>query len=317
MGTKKQLSKLKKVDLRDVFAHEASGFSNWLIQKENIELLSDAISIDIIPISTEASVGKFRVDILAEEETSQRKIIIENQLEFSDHDHLGKIITYASGHDAQIIIWIVKEVRDEHRKAIEWLNEHTEESIGFFLIQFELWQIEKSDPAPKFEVIVSPNEWVKSIKTSSSNRELTTAGLQLLDFWEKFRNYARKKDTNMRLRKPFSQNFYDIAIGFSGTHVVLFATPHKNTIACGLWIHKDKDLYRFLFKKKDELEKEIGESIEWGDNAITSVLKIKKEVKSIYDPADIKINHEWLYQSYKIFKKVLPRYINEFRGIKR
>lgn len=121
----------------------------------------------------------------------------------------------------------------------------------------------------------------------------------------------------MRLRKPFSQNFYDIAIGFSGTHVVLFATPHKNTIACGLWIHKDKDLYRFLFKKKDELEKEIGESIEWGDNAITSVLKIKKEVKSIYDPADIKINHEWLYQSYKIFKKVLPRYINEFRGIKR
>lgn len=200
--------------------------------KENIELLSDAISIDIIPISTEASVGKFRVDILAEEETSQRKIIIENQLEFSDHDHLGKIITYASGHDAQIIIWIVKEVRDEHRKAIEWLNEHTEESIGFFLIQFELWQIEKSDPAPKFEVIVSPNEWVKSIKTSSSNRELTTAGLQLLDFWEKFRNYARKKDTNMRLRKPFSQNFYDIAIGFSGTHVVLFcyATQKYNRL---------------------------------------------------------------------------------------
>ncbi len=119
-----QLSKLEKVALREVWKHEALDFTNWLAKPENLELLSDEIGIDITLIQTEASVGDFNVDILAEEENTGKKIIIENQLESTDHDHLGKIITYASGFDAEIIIWIVKGVRDEHKKAIDWLNEH-------------------------------------------------------------------------------------------------------------------------------------------------------------------------------------------------
>ena len=110
-----KLSKLEKVDLREVWKHEALDFTNWLAKPENLELLSDEIGIDITLIQTEASVGNFNVDILAEEENTGRKIVIENQLESTDHDHLGKIITYASGFDAEIIIWIVKNVRDEHK----------------------------------------------------------------------------------------------------------------------------------------------------------------------------------------------------------
>src|SRR3989339_408754 len=127
---KQSLSKLNKVDLRDVWGHEALDFTNWLAQQENLDALSEEIGVDIKLIKTEANVGKFSVDILAEEESSGRKIIIENQLEDTNHDHLGKIITYASGYDAEIIIWVVRDVREEHQKAIEWLNEHTDENIS-------------------------------------------------------------------------------------------------------------------------------------------------------------------------------------------
>jgi len=152
---KKNLAKLQKIDLRDVWGIEPD-FTNWLAQKENLDLLGEEIGVDIKPIKTEANVGQFKVDILAEEESSGRKIIIENQLEDTNHDHLGKIITYASGYDAEIIIWVVRDVREEHQRAVEWLNEHTDEKTGYFLIKIELWQIGGSNPAPKFDVLVSP-----------------------------------------------------------------------------------------------------------------------------------------------------------------
>jgi len=142
MYTKNNLSRISKVEPRDIWSLEPD-FTRWLAEKENLDILSEEIGVDIKLIKTEASVGKFSVDILAEEEMTGRKIIIENQLEDANHDHLGKIITYASGYDAEIIIWIVRDLRDEHQKAIDWLNEHTDENIGFFLIKIELWQIKK------------------------------------------------------------------------------------------------------------------------------------------------------------------------------
>lgn len=108
------LGKLEKIDLRTVWSHEAYDFTNWLAEEENLNLLGEEVGIDLKLIKTEADVGRYNVDILAEEENTGHKIIIENQLEMTDHDHLGKIITYASGYDANIIIWIVKDVRDMH-----------------------------------------------------------------------------------------------------------------------------------------------------------------------------------------------------------
>ena len=136
-----QLSKIKRVDLRKVWKHEALDFTNWLAEPENLELLSEEVEIEISLIQTEASVGKFKVDILAEENNTGRKIVIENQLDSTNHDHLGKIITYASGFDAEIVIWIVQNVRDEHKQAIDWLNEHTDQKVNIFAIQMEVWQI--------------------------------------------------------------------------------------------------------------------------------------------------------------------------------
>jgi len=199
---KKNLATLKKIDLRDVWGHEAFGFTRWLSEPDNLTLLSDEIGVEIKLVQTEANVGRFNVDILAEEENSGRKIIIENQLEDTNHDHLGKIITYASGYDAEIIIWIVRDFREEHQKAIDWLNEHTDENISFFLIKVELWQIEDSKPAPKFDIVVSPNEWAKTIKNTTASGELTNTKLQQLEFWTKFKAFVLNKDTKISLQSP-------------------------------------------------------------------------------------------------------------------
>ena len=145
-----KLGKLEKVkDLRSVWKHEANDFTNWLSKEENLNTLSEEIGINIELISTEAKTGSFSTDILAVEANTDNKIIIENQLEATNHDHLGKIITYASGHDAKTIIWIVKEAREEHRQAIDWLNEHTDEEINIFLCRIELWKIGDSEKPSK------------------------------------------------------------------------------------------------------------------------------------------------------------------------
>ena len=180
------LGDIKRVDdLRSVWKHEASDFTRWLAEEENLKLLSEAVGMRIRLVETEASVGSFSVDILAEDEDTQTKVVIENQLEPTNHDHLGKVITYASGVDARVAIWIVREAREEHQRAIDWLNEHTDDSLAFFLVQIELWQIDDSKKAPRFEVISKPNEWAKAAKQS-----VTSIDSPAVEFWEQFRNYA-------------------------------------------------------------------------------------------------------------------------------
>ena len=163
------LGKLKEIkDLRKVWPHEALDFTPWLAEEENLSLLADAVGLEITIDETESSVGDFNVDIYATETGTDRKIIIENQLEDTNHDHLGKLITYASGKSADIVIWVVKRAREEHRAAIEWLNNHTDENIGFFLVEIKLYQIGSSDIAVKFEVVEKPNDWSKEIKRYTS-----------------------------------------------------------------------------------------------------------------------------------------------------
>ena len=149
-----KLGKLEEIeDLRTVWPHEAQDFTPWLATDANIALLSDALGIDITVEATESSVGVFNVDILASEEGTGRTIIIENQLEDTNHDHLGKLITYAAGKSASVIVWLVKHAREEHKAAIEWLNNNTGDDIGFFLCEIKLFRIGDSAPAVKFEVI--------------------------------------------------------------------------------------------------------------------------------------------------------------------
>jgi len=309
---KKDLAKLQKIDLRDVWSIELD-FTNWLAQQENLDLLGEEIGVDIKLTKVEANVGNFKVDILAEEESSGRKIIIENQLEDTNHDHLGKIITYASGYDAEIIVWVVRDVREEHQRAVEWLNEHTDEKTGYFLIKVELWQIEGSKPAPKFDVLVSPNEWAKAIKVSPAGGELSNTKLQQLDFWTKFKGFVRAKDTRIRLQTPRPQHWYDVSMGSSEAHVALTINSRENLLGCEIYISKNKELFNFLQECKEEIEKEIGEQVEWVDAAVASRIKIKKEIPDLFSQSEAENYFAWLYEKTTLFQKVFGRHFKEFQ----
>lgn len=256
-----QLGKLEKLDLRDHWKHEALHFTQWLALDENLDQLGDEVGIDISLIQTEAVVGKFSADILAEEEATGRKIVIENQLELTDHSHLGQILTYAAGVEAEYLIWVVRDAREEHVQAVEWINEHTSEKINFFLVRIELWRIGESDPAPKFMVLVRPNNWTKSVRSgsgSNSAQALSQTRLTQLDFWTRLRDYAASANPPLKLRTPRPQHWYDVAIGRSDCHVVLTVMFSENKVGAEIYISDSKELFREFLLKKNQIENELG-----------------------------------------------------------
>lgn len=259
------LGKIKKItDLRSVWAHEEYDFSQWLSEEENLALLSDAIGIDIVLEELESPVGGFSVDLYASEEGTGRKIIIENQLEDTNHDHLGKIITYASGKDASVVVWIVKRARDEHRQAIEWLNQHTDEQIGFFLVEIELWQIDDSAYAPMFKVVERPNDWAKEIKKVSATSNATQQAR--LEYWTAFNNYAFANKAfakEFKQRKPSTDHWMSLSIGTSACGMSILRLQQQSQVGVELYINDDKELFRSLYERKAEIEADVGAELDW------------------------------------------------------
>ena len=146
----KKLSKLKIIPLREIWPHEALDFTQWLAKEDNLALLGETINLDLRDSETEKPAGDFSIDILATDE-NDNPVVIESQLGKTDHDHLGKIITYASAKEANTIVWVVGRPRDEHKQAVEWLNQRTDEKANFFLIKVEVWQIEESPPCTQIQ----------------------------------------------------------------------------------------------------------------------------------------------------------------------
>lgn len=258
------LGQLKEIkDLREVWPHEALDFTPWLAEEENIALLGDAVGLEITVDETESSVGDFNVDIFATETGTDRKIIIENQLEDTNHDHLGKLITYASGKSANIIIWVVKHAREEHKAAIEWLNNHTDDKIGFFLCEIKLYKIGASDPAVKFEVVERPNDWTKEVKRDNSVSPLQQANY---DYWVAFNDYAFKNKNfskNFNQRKPSFDNWMNFSIGSSRCHLALTQIRSRDEISLDLYISDDKELFKSLFEHKIDIENQSGLAFDW------------------------------------------------------
>lgn len=272
------LGKLTKInDLRKVWKNEARDFTPWLAKEENLEILANEIGLDIELIETEAKTGSFSTDILAKDSYSDDIIIIENQLEETNHKHLGQIITYASGHDAKTIIWIVKKVKEEHRQAIDWLNDHTDREINIFLIRLELWQIGDSNIAPKFNIISSPNNWTKTVKsTQSTNNKITELNLLQLEYWTKFSEYLDSNDTPFNSRKPQPHHWYNLPIGSSLCKISLTTNSVKKSISSALHIKEDKNLYDYLYNQKEEIENEMNTKLEWKrlDDKKISIIEI-------------------------------------------
>lgn len=303
-----KLGKIKRItDIRSVWHHEEKDFSKWLAQDENLKQLSDTIGIDIVLEERESSVGNFSVDLYALEEGTERRIIIENQLEDTNHDHLGKLITYASGKGAEVIIWVVKRARDEHRQAIEWLNQNTGVNIGFFLVEIELWQIDDSAIAPKFNVVERPNDWAKQMKNVDSLSE--TKQLQL-HFWQQLSEYIKSNDSYAKEftpRKAQPQHWYDLSVGSSSYHIGLTVNTQKNRLGAEIYIPDDKDKFAMFKEHAPEIEKLIGEKVEWREaTKATRIITLHSCDISKEEQWDDAFN--WLMDKALIFKRIVKQF---------
>jgi hypothetical protein len=306
-----KLGKFKEVDIRDVWAHEQYDFSNWLANEENLKELGDTIGLSLIDAETEKFVGNYRCDIICKDELTDKTVLIENQLEPTNHDHLGKIITYASGLDATVVIWIVSHAREEHASAIEWLNKHTDDNLSFFLIEVHTYKIGDSTPAPMFKIIEQPNDFVKTVKSISSNQELSETQKKRLEFWNMFNDILEERGKPFNKRKATTNHWYHVAIGSSQCHLSIELINSKHKICVALWIRDNKDLYDNLFEKKEEIEATLGKKLEWDriDNkkascVFTNITKLDFNNQDNYAEL-INESIDWIIKFRNTFKKYI------------
>lgn len=257
------IGKLKEVDIRELWKHEQYDFSEWLSKKENIENLNEILGLTLVDISKETYVGSYRCDLFAKDETTGIKVIIENQLEVSNHDHLGKIITYASGLDAKVVVWIVKEAREEHRSAIEWLNNNTNNNANFFLIEIHAYKIGDSDPAPMFQVVEQPNDFIKNNKSTNRDESMNKSQAQRVEFWNQFNNVIIERGKPFNIRKATTDHWYNVAIGTSEAHIDITLVNKDSLIGVELYIPDNKKLFDKLFEKKEDIESNLGFKLDW------------------------------------------------------
>ena len=288
---------LNKVALREIWPHEASDFTPWLA--DNIESLGKSLGMELEMIEQEASVGAFSLDILAKDLGSSKSVIIENQLTQTDHDHLGKLLTYAAGFNASIVIWVSEAIREEHRQALDWLNQRTDSETSFFGVVVEVIKIDDSKPAFNFKLVASPNEWQKNKKRQSQSSSISTKG-------ERYRNYFQSLIDTLREDHKFTsakagqpQNWYSFSSGSSGLmYGANFSQDGKARAELYIGVaerEKNKYIFDELEKMKDEIEGSMGEALSWErlDSGIASRIALYTD-GSIDDPdSDLEVVKSW------------------------
>ncbi len=269
-GQRPALGRLTKVDLRAVWPNEASDFTPWLAEPNHLALLGDAIGLELELEGTERSVGPFSADILCKDTVEDRWVVVENQLARTDHTHLGQLLTYAAGLNAATIVWIAERFTDEHRAALDWLNELTDDATHFFGLEMELWQIGDSPPAPKFNLASKPNDWSKSVARAAREPvELTETKQMQLAYWSAFKSYLERHSHTIAPRKPRPQHWANFAIGRSGAQLTARMNSQSNVLAVELVLYDARDqheadaLFHLLRQDKSQIEEEIGEVLDW------------------------------------------------------
>lgn len=306
---------LSKVGLREIWPHEASAFTPWLA--ENIESLGKILGIDLELVEQEASVGDFSLDILAKDLGSSRSVIIENQLTPTDHDHLGKLITYAAGFDASIVIWISESIREEHRQAMDWLNQRTDNETSFFGVVVEVIRIDDSRPAFFFKLAASPNEWQKNKKSQANRASVSTKG-------ERYQNYFQGLIDTLRGTYRFTsakagqpQNWYSFSSGTSGlTYGANFTQGGKARTELYIDLgdlDKNKFVFDLLHKQKDEIEASLGEKVSWErlDSKRASRLALYRDGAIENSDAELELIKEWHIDRLLKIKSVLGNKIGQ------
>jgi hypothetical protein len=316
------LGRMEKVSLREAWLSESSDFTPWLAQDQNLEQLGETIGLELELESQEKNVGPFRADILCKDTSNDTWVLIENQLERTDHAHLGQLITYAAGLNAVTIVWIAERFTEEHRAALDWLNERTDEKINLFGLEIELWRIGNSPIAPKFNIISQPNDWSRTVQQAAATGGEVSEHKQFqLRFWTAFRQYMEEKNSFVRCQKPLPQHWTNHAIGRSGIHltsIVSLWNSETNTknpeIRTELYMDGPNAKVEFaaLEKQKESIEKALAFPLKWHnpENKAMCRLYTRKDADFLNE-ALWPQHFEWLRQHLETMHKVFaPIVIN-------
>ena len=305
------LGRLQKVDLRNIWETEAQHFTPWLAQEDNLSILADTLNIDLEFEAREEYVGRFQADILCKNTVDGSHVLIENQLEKTDHKHLGQLLTYAAGLEAVTIVWIAARFTDEHRAALDWLNDITDDSISFFGLEIELWKIDDSPAAPKFNIISKPNDWTRSVSKAAkrmSENGLTEKGTSQQAFWEVFTQLYDDRGYSLRLQKRSKPHVTYAPVGRTGFRLAASIRAHKQCLTVELELLDDnaKPYFHLLHEDKAEIEQEVGAALEWKEmpeSKTSRILLFKNNVDPL-DESQWPYLQEWFLEKMTLFDKV-------------
>lgn len=320
------LGRLHKVDLREAWSSESSDFTPWLAREENLKLLGEAVGIELELESQEKEVGPFRADILCKDTANDSWVLIENQLEKTDHSHLGQLLTYAAGLNAVTIVWIAERFTEEHRAALDWLNERTDEKINLFGLEIELWRIGDSPIAPKFNIISQPNGWSKTVQqaaAASASGEVSEHKQFQLRFWTAFKDYMETEGSFIRCQKPLPQHWTNHAIGRSGVHLgSVVSTSNSETGTKGAEIRVElymdgqnaKQEFSALETQRESLEHALGFPLTWHnpENKAMCRLFTRKDA-DFFNEKLWPEQFAWLKERLEIMHRVFAPVVKEIR----
>lgn len=306
------LGKIQMVPLRSIWKNEAQDFTPWLA--DNIEELGEALGLELEYEDREVSVGPYSADILARDAGTGKYVVIENQLEKTNHDHLGKCITYSAVLDASAVVWIASDFTEEHKKALDWLNDHTSDEIAFYGVKLELIQIDNSRPAIQFNIQSLPNEVVRQAVKSKESGELSETKKIQLKFWDSFREALANTGKIRVLQKSAPKYWYDIALGKSGVHLSNIFNTNSKRIGLRVYIKSTEveEWLPYFENNKQVIEEEIGDKLEWNPNPNKKDKIIALNRGFDYEKVESwEEGINWLVQKTIIFKMVFGDLIKQ------
>jgi len=313
------LGRLERVEIRDIWLGEATHFTPWLAKEQNLALLADTLGLDLELEAQEKAVGPFRADILCKDANSEEWVLVENQLERTDHSHLGQLLTYASGLKAVTIVWIATRFTEEHRSTLDWLNQITDASFRFFGLELEAWKIGNSAAAPKFNIVSKPNNWSRSVASAAraiDESELSDVRLRQLEYWKAFHDVLNELAGPISgNRKAQPQSWMSYGIGRSHTHVGAVMIRPQRKIRSEVYLSGDyaKQWFRQLEEQKADIENDLGYKLVWEFLPDRNDCRISSYLEEI-DPEDEthwREQHVWLARRVNDFHRVFSDRVRE------
>ena len=309
-----QFGAIKRLNLRDIWSKESSDFTPWLA--DNISALGEALGMELELETREAGVGDFSLDLLAKDLGTGQVVVIENQLTPTDHDHLGKLLTYAAGFGASTVVWVAETIRDEHRQALEWLNQRTGSDTQLFGVVVEVLQIDDSRPAYNFKPIVFPNEWQKA-RRGQATSQVSSRGEAYREFFQALIDDLREKHnfTGAHVGQP--QSWYAFSSGFGGIPFgASFAQGGR--VRVDVYIdqgnaERNKALFDALRDQKEPIESECRAPLEWerlGDKR-ASRIAVYRDGSIGASEDELRDIHKWMVEALLKFKRVFSPRIKE------